>query len=485
VDRALGLASTAALARLLTPADFGIVGIAVAYAGLFDVLTSFGFDWALVRHPQPDRRHYDTAFTLRLGVTLLAAAVMVASAWVVAGFYGDARLPALIAVVALSGVVSALENVGLAEYRRQLRFDVEFRQQMAGKFAGLAVAVGVAVTTRSYWALVLGTLAGRTASVAASYVMHPYRPRLGLSARSELFSFSMWLQLNNLLTMLKDRFSALVLGRFDGSRAVGLYGMAYELAYLSSSELVAPINRVFFSRYAQLQGDPVRLREGYLRVVGVIWLAALPLAVGIWLTADYLVLLLLGEGWADAVPVLKLLAVAGALAVVAGNAGYVFVALGAPRVVTAIKGLGLALLVPAMLLLVPPLGTQGAAYAAIASTAVMVPLHVGLLARWLRIGLGELAAPMWRPILGCAVMVPVVRFAAPAAVPASTIGRALEILLLAGIGSATYVAAVALAWWVAGRPDGAERDLAGVPASLLEGRGTGAASASADAERAP
>jgi O-antigen/teichoic acid export membrane protein len=343
----------------------------------------------------------------------------------------------------------------------------------------------VAVATRSYWALVLGTLAGRTASVAASYALHPYRPRLGLSARSELFSFSMWLQLNNVLALLKDRFSSLVLGRYQGAHAVGVYGLAYELAYLSTSELVAPINRVVFSRYAQLQGDPARLREGYLRVVGVIWLAALPLAVGIWLTADYLVLLLAGEGWADTVPVLELLSVAGALAVLAGNAGYVFVALGAPRVMTAIRAIGLAVLVPAMLVLVPPLGTRGAALAAIASTAVMVPLNVVLLARWLRIGLRELAAPMWRPFLGCAAMVPAVLSLAPDALPASTTARALELLLLAGVGAASYAAAVALAWRAMGRPDGAERDLATLPASLLQARGGQAAAASADAERAP
>jgi O-antigen/teichoic acid export membrane protein len=446
------------------------VGIAVAFAGLFDVMTSFGFDWALVRHPAPERRHYDTAFTLRLGTTLAASAAIVASAWAVARFYDDPRLPAILAVVALSGVVAALENVGLAEYRRTLRFDVEFRQQLIGKLAGLVVAVGIAVASRSYWALVLGTLASKVASVAASYALHPFRPRLDLSARRELFSFSMWLQLNNLLTLLKDRFSALVLGRFAGSRAVGLYGLAYELAYLSTSELAAPINRVFFSRYAQLQGDPVRLREGYLRVVGVIWLAALPLAAGIWLTADSLVFLLAGPGWADAVPALELLAVAGALAVLGANAGYVFIALGAPRVVTIIKAIAFAVLVPAMLLLVPARGTEGAALAAIASTAVGSALHVGLLVRWLGIGARELVAPLWRPLLGCACMLPVVRLAAPEAAAAGVVGRALELALVAGAGAAAYCAVVALAWRAAGRPEGAERDLAGAASTLLGAR---------------
>jgi O-antigen/teichoic acid export membrane protein len=443
------------------------VGIAAAFAGVFEVMTSFGFDWALVRHPMPERRHYDTAFTLRLGVTLLSAALMLASAPLVARFYGDPRLQPILAVVALSGLVGALENVGLAEYRRELRFDVEFRQQMAGKLAGLAVAVGVAATTHSYWALVLGTLASRVASVAASYALHPYRPRLGLSARRELFSFSIWLQLNSVLTLLKDRFSALVLGRAAGSPAVGLYGLAHELAYLSTSELAAPINRVVFSRYAQLQGDRDRLREGYLAVVGVIWLAALPLAAGIWLTADYLVLLLAGDAWASAIPVLELLAVAGALAVLSSNAGYVFVALGVPRVMTAIKAAGFLVLVPAMLLLVPRLGMRGAALAAIACAAVEAPLHVGLLVRWLRIGVRDLLAPMWRPVLGCACMLPVVQLARPDAVGAALAERALELALLAAIGTATYAAVVAAAWLAAGRPAGAERDLAGVPAAVL------------------
>jgi lipopolysaccharide exporter len=269
------------------------------------------------------------------------------------------------------------------------------------------------------------------------------------------------------LTLLKDRFSALVLGRAAGSPAVGLYGLAHELAYLSTSELAAPINRVVFSRYAQLQGDRDRLREGYLAVVGVIWLAALPLAAGIWLTADYLVLLLAGDAWASAVPVLELLAIAGALAVLSSNAGYVFVALGAPRVMTAIKAAGFLVLVPGMLLLVPRLGMRGAALAAIASAAVEAPLHVGLLVRWLRIGARDLLAPMWRPALGCACMLPVVQLARPDAVGTALAERALELALLAAIGTATYAAVVAAAWLAAGRPAGAERDLARVSAALL------------------
>jgi O-antigen/teichoic acid export membrane protein len=444
--------------------------VAVAFAGVFEVMTSFGFDWALVRHPRPERRHYDTAFTLRLGVTLLSCALLLATAYPMARFYADPRLVPVLSVVALSGLVGALENVGLAEYRRELRFDVEFRQQMAGKLAGLAVAVGLAAATRSYWALVLGSLASRAASVSAGYVLHPYRPRLDLSGRGELFAFSMWLQLNNVVTLLRDRFSSLVLGRMVGSRAVGLYGLAWELAYLSTSELAAPINRVFFSRYAKLQGDRQRLREDYLRVAGVIWLAALPMAAGVWLTAEHLVLILAGDGWADAVPVLELLAVAGALAVLSANAGYVFFALGAPRLVTAIKVAGLAVLVPVMLALVPRLGLRGAALAAVASSALMAPLHVGILVRWLRIGARELVAPMWRPVLGCACMVPAVRLAQPAAAPDALAARALELVLLAALGTAVYAAVVAAAWLAAGRPAGAERDLAGVPAVLLARR---------------
>lgn len=475
MDRALGLGSTAALARLLTPADFGVVGIATAVAGVFDVMTSFGFDWALVRHPRPDRRHYDTAFTLRFGVTLLSCALLIASSWWIARFYSDPRLQPIVTVVALSGLVTALENVGIAEYRRQLRFDVEFRQQFAAKIAGLVTAVGFALTTRSYWALVLGMLVARTASVAASYALHPYRPRFGLSARRELFSFSMWLQLNNVMRLVRERFSALVLGRMVGGPAVGLFDLARELAYLSSSELAAPINRVFFSRYAQLQGDVDGLRRDYLRVVGVIWLLALPLAVGIWLTAEYLVLILAGDAWADAVPVLELLSVAGALGLVATNAGQVFFALGVPRLVTGFVAVGLVVFVPGVLLLVPAFGLRGAALASIASSVVVVPLYVVVIARWLHLRPRDFAASLWRPLLGCACMVPAVRLVAPAAVPGAVVGRALELLLLAAVGSATYFAVVAAAWLAAGRPAGAERDLAGVPAAVL-GRGAGSAS---------
>ena len=113
------------------------------------------------------------------------------------------------------------------------------------------VTISLAITLQSYWALIAGTVASRFAGVFFSYRMHPFRPRFSLDASKELFSFSSWLLLTNILLGTLHNIPLFFIGRVHGPRALGLYTVGHEIAFLPATELIAPINRAVPPGYAR------------------------------------------------------------------------------------------------------------------------------------------------------------------------------------------------------------------------------------------
>ncbi len=253
-ERLLGLVSIAILARLLSPGEFGIVAMAGSVVALVEVLGAFGFDWALMRVPERTRAHYDTAWTLRVIGGLLTFVVLAALAYPAAIYFGQPAVAAIILVMGVNSVIGALENIGIVDFRLQMRFDREFYQRIGGKLAGMLAAVGWALLTHSYWALVIGVTASRLASLLLSYRMHAFRPRWALSQTGALLNFSVWLMIGNLAEVMSSRFADIWVGRHLGSARVGLYSMASELSTLATTEFAAPINRAVYTRYLEMGG---------------------------------------------------------------------------------------------------------------------------------------------------------------------------------------------------------------------------------------
>ena len=312
------------LARLLTPSDFGLVSIAFTAVAALDAFSAFGFDWALVRHPDLQNEHLNTAWTIRVIVGFGVFVVLLLLAVPVSRFFHEPRLKLVLVALGVSKVVQSLENIGMVLYRREFLFEKEFALQFWSRATNLAVSIPAAFLLRSYWALIAGILATRVGGVVVSYMLHPFRPRLSMAAKRELFGFPIWLQLNSALQMLRERSADFILGRTVGPHGVAIFAMSHEIANLATTELAAPINRAVFSGYSKLTNEIGRLREAYMSVAAMIWLIALPVAAGIACTAPQIVVVFLGHQWAEVTPVLQLLALGGFASVMAATSQFVF-----------------------------------------------------------------------------------------------------------------------------------------------------------------
>ncbi len=458
-DRAIGLVSTIVLARLLAPADFGIVALVNSLIALIALLGAFGLDVALVQNRSVERRHFDTVWTFNVLFGLAMAVVLAALARPTADFYGDPRLVPVILALVTAQLIQAFGNVGVVHFRRDLEFDREFRLQILGRVVTtFVVTLPLAFLLRDYRALVGGTLASSVLGVVLSYRMHPFRPSFSLGAWRELFAFSKWMLATNVIVFVYSRAVDLIVGRLTGTAALGVFSLGKEMSRMPSSELSAPIQRAVLPGYARLSSDLEALRAGYLKVVSILALAILPAATGLAVVAEPVIMLVLGAQWQETIPVVRILAVEGMLGVGLSTTHYVFVALGTPHRLAGVLAVHAAISLPLMLGAVPAYGVVGASWALFAATCATVPVAFGLLARTLQVHARDLWAAVWRPTVATLAMLgPVLALGSPSIEPAHVSGHAARLVLGIAVGATSYLAVIAASWQWAARPDGAER----------------------------
>lgn len=460
-NRSIGLISMAVLARLLLPDDFGLMAMAMAVIAFVDVLTSFGFELKLIQSEAPQREHFDTAWSLNLCLAVATALVIISSASAVATFYGDPRLAAVMVAIGIARLFAGFENIGVVHFRRDLNFAAEFRYLASRRLVGFAVAMASAFIMRDYWALVIGAAASRLVGVPLSYYMHPFRPRFTFARARELMSFSGWVLVNQTLGEIMNRAPHIIVGRLYGTQAVGAYTVAAEVSLLAQTELIAPINRAMFPGYSRLTTDPAQFRRTCIDATAMILLIALPICVGIGVLAPPLVRLLLGEQWATVVPIIQVLAAAGAVGAVTSNTMSICLAIGKLYLFTSILAARGLMLAAALFILGTDLGTIGVALADLIGAVASLTVSIPILAATVGFSLRHYLSIFWRPAIACALMGWIVHAVVNPSFQLDHEGAAAaELLLGAGIGSVLYPLTLALLWWLSGKPESVELQLA-------------------------
>jgi PST family polysaccharide transporter len=456
-DRSIGIVSTTVLARVLVPADFGLVAMAMSVIAIVELATAFSFEVALIQKPSPEREHFDTAWALNILIAVAGAAVTAALAWPTASFYGDHRLGPVMLVIAAAWLVSGFENTGTVSFRREMNFAAEFRWMSAKRVISFAVTIVAAFALRSYWALVIGMATGRVSGVALSYLVHPFRPRFGLSRARELFSFSGWVLANNIANVIFGRLPQIYVGRAFGAEPLGAYTVGSEIAQLPHTELVAPINRAMFPGYARLAGDLPSFRKICLEATAGLLMIVLPVSAAVTVLAGPIVRILLGEQWWQAVPVIQILAFAGAFTALNANTIAANLALGKPRVATIALVVRIAVFVFVVVVFARGRGMFAVAYAELLAAAVTLCVSLPLMLTMLRVRPSEYLAIVWRPVVASALGGGLVYAVVGTGGPVASFSTAL-VNLLGGlaVGAVAYPLLLWILWYASGRRQGAE-----------------------------
>jgi O-antigen/teichoic acid export membrane protein len=457
LERLLDLVSIVVLARILSPDDFGLVAIAASFVTIVEGLAAFDVNRALIRARDDHPDLFDTAWTLSVLRGIAAALAMAA----VAPLLTDPRIGAVVYVLALTPILTGLANPRFVTFERQLVYSKLAVLTVGARAGSVAVTVLVAVLTRSYWALVVGLLAGSLISLALSYLLRPYRPRLSLARFSEIFGFSGWLSLTTIVTTLSMETDKLIVGRLLGVADAGLYFMTQRVGVLPTRELISPLQRILFPSFSELADDPARLRRVVRESINVLGTLGLAAGCGFALLTNDIVPLALGKRWVTIVPLLTVLVPYLGLRATLSMALPCVMALGRTRLLFRVSLVYAFVHLPAFIGGTALFGLPGAIWSIVAAGIAYSYLNAWLLRRTVGISLGEILCQLRRPLAAAAVMVGIV-LAAGAAAPAalfSETGSWLSLAIKTLLGGAVFCATQYALWRLEGRPEGVERRL--------------------------
>jgi len=454
ITRGLGLVSTAILARLLAPQDFGLVAMATVIAGFLGVLFTFGIDTALIQNTNATRADWDAAWTIRVGQGIILALLLVVTAPLAALFYAEPRVTVIILVLAAGAIVAGFENIGIVAFRKDLQFHRDFQYTLAKKIVQIAVTITLAFIFHNYWALLAGIVLGQAFSSLASYMVHPFRPRWSLARTRHILGFTSRMAFINLaqyITLEGERF---IVGGLTGIRQTGLYFVSNEVANIPTTELSGSISRATVPGLAKLKHDRERLRAGYLNVFGFVALFSLPAGVGVAIVAGDLVPVMLGPQWTDAVSLVQLLAVAGALRAVSGPAYNLLIVLGRLNMAAMICWFQT---ISQIILLVPVIGYFGLVGAATLNCALAgltLAIYVVQIERCSGVSLWDHLSVLWRPVVSTLLMVAIC-----SVIPGIFAVPVIELTSTILVGASSYTLVGLVLWLISGRPRGPEQHL--------------------------
>lgn len=303
-------ASTVVLARLLVPADFGLVAMVTAITGVAQGFADLGLSEATIQREQISHGQVSTLFWINVGVGLLLMMVTVALAPVLVLFYREPRLRNITVLVSLTFLIGALRVQHDALLKRQMRFrSVAIRDVTSSV---LAVTVGIIMAWRGagYWALAALPLMLNFAQMALSWSMSRWIP--GLPRRDapvgSLLSFGGGVAGSYLIMNLNRSTDNILVGWYWGAGPLGLYSRAYNLLMLPFRQLIFPASSVAVSAFSRTQSDGDRFARYYLRAVNLMMWISTPIFGFLFVVAEPLIVLTLGGKWRDAAPVFQLLA---------------------------------------------------------------------------------------------------------------------------------------------------------------------------------
>lgn len=306
-------AITAFLARLLVPADFGLVQMYVVFTGFAMLFVDLGFVGALVQRKEIDERHLSSAFWLNLASSTGVAVLIAALSPALAAFYGESQLVPLTIVASLNFIIAAPALVQIAQLRRALNFRFLAITDIAATVVSGVVAIAAALAGLGVWSLVLLMVISSATRTSILWFSSDWRPKwlVDRTAVRELWHFGGNLIGSYSLTYWARNADNLLIGKFIGLTQLGLYSRAYNLMLLPVQQPSQIATNVMFSSLSGIQEDRKRVKRAYLRAVGLIATLTFPVLTGLLVLSERFIGVVYGDKWLDAAPLLSVLCIAG------------------------------------------------------------------------------------------------------------------------------------------------------------------------------
>ena len=309
----LGVAQLSITSRLLTPFDFGIYAIALFFAGLGRVAFSMGLSTALIQKRGDVKPYLNTTWTASLLVATIISAFLMAFIPIICIDYyhnSDAIWPSLL--IMLNCLFTTASNPYLVLYQKEIHLKKIFYLNVFSKLFSFVLVVICVYSMKSYWGLILAILSESFFRLVYSYILHPYRPQFVINWThfKELYAFSGWIQLKNIVSWLAGSIDTAIVGNVLGTTRLGFYNRAQSVSQYAPTFINAVVDTVAFPLYSQINDDRERTNKVMISVQNFMIFLMSIVALLFVRYSDKIIDIILGEQWVSMANVFTILAVA-------------------------------------------------------------------------------------------------------------------------------------------------------------------------------
>ncbi len=329
---ALQFATLAILARLLSPADFGLMGMIMVVIGFAQAFADMGISNAIIHRQDSTKDQLSSLYWLNIFAGIIVFCVVCAITPLVVLFYHEPRLSNLLYLTALVFLITPLGQQFQILLQKELKFDGLAKIEIATAVINSAVTIGAAFAGLGVYSLICGQLAGTTAKVVllCGIGWRKWRPSLHF-AKQDLkgyVSFGLYQMGERAVNYLSANMDYIIIGRFLGPTALGFYTLAYQIAIFPLTKINPVITKVMFPVFSRIQDDNKAFSVGYGRAMNYISLLSFPLLAGMFIVAPEFIMLFFGDKWVPSVKVLQILCAVGVFKSLLNPTGSVLLAKG-------------------------------------------------------------------------------------------------------------------------------------------------------------
>lgn len=295
------------LARLLTPSDYGLIGLITVFLAVATVFAQSGLGQALVQHKNIDKTEFSTVFYFSLVFSAVLYAVLFFCAPFIARFYKEPMLAAVIRVLGITIIIGAVNSVQQAYVQKTMQFKRFFYSTLSGTVVSAIVGIAMAYAGFGVWALVWQQIANQLINTIVLWFTVKWRPTLDFSASKakNLFSYGWKLLCSSLLDTVYNNMYSLIIGKFYSTADLGYYNRGKNFPVLIIQNINSAIDSVLFPVLSDAQDDKVRFKAMVRRSIVTSTFIIFPCMAGLAAVAKPLTLLLLTEKWLPAVPFIQ------------------------------------------------------------------------------------------------------------------------------------------------------------------------------------
>ncbi|HZM05606.1 MAG TPA: lipopolysaccharide biosynthesis protein [Candidatus Saccharimonadales bacterium] len=303
------------MARLLLPAEFGLVGMVAVFIALGELLINSGFAKALIQRKDPTHLDFCTIFYFNLAAGFACSLLLFLAAPWVAAFYHSPNLVPLTRVMSLNFIFTACGLIQCTLLTRRLDFKRQMKVTMSAGIVSGGIGIVMAYRGFGVWSIVTQNLVANVLTTILYWMFQDWRPSLIFSLNSlrSMFGYGSKLLLSRIIDTVVSNIYLVVIGRVFAAAELAFYWRADQIQQLPSTNLCQASERVMFPVFSSLQDDPPRLKRALRKALTGLAMFSLPMTVGVAVAARPFILTLLGSKWLPSVPLLQLLCVAGAL----------------------------------------------------------------------------------------------------------------------------------------------------------------------------